>query len=419
MKKWTSREILDDPYFQKFVKERNLQKSTRQGYLSGLKHFLNCTQLSIQQLIEEVYEDEQKGIPTKQSRLKKYLDQYLVYLNENIPTSNTRHTYFTKLETFLRHFDVTVPNRPPMKIKQEYHIDYFDLPDKGMIEIAIGQSDDRIGALIYFMTSSGSAAAETLSVTIGMFLEGLRDYTKEEDPESAFKELRGRLDLVPLLSMTRRKTGVPYYTCCSSEATYHIIEYLCSHNYYDKEERLWPFQMSYILKIFQEINDNNKWGRKGPYRRFRSHMLRKFHASNIGCSFELINTLEGRTNGTIHEIYVKQKPAEIKQTYMEYMHNVMIHPERFEGPHCVGETINEMVQEQIKISQEQTNEKQIRQLQETVQTLAEQQGQQRPVQVIQPTQQPDMNMYQGIITDLQKQIAVLEYRIEQLENKKT
>ena len=68
------------------------------------------------------------------------------------------------------------------------------------------------------------------------------------------------------------------------------------------------------------------------------HDMRKFHASNLGASFDLINTLEGRTNGVIHETYVKQRPDKLKENYVKYMHNVMIHPELFEGPHC-GSTV--------------------------------------------------------------------------------
>lgn len=332
-------DVHEDPLINQFQKERNIKTSTMQGYWSSLQlyvpmcGFKNCTEM-----IQEALLEEKNRVPIKESKINEHLREYKRYLHDvpSIKTSYTIHTYFTKIETFYRHFQVTVPQRPPLKIKKEYHVNYYDLPDKTMIETAIEQSDMIFKAILYFMSSSGTAKAETLNLTVGTFLEGLREYTNTTDPQKMVQELQDRKDLVPVLSMTRQKTNVSYYTCCSSEATYYILRYMSQYKRYEPEKPLFEIKGSRLVKKFQLINDHNEWGFVGPYRRFRTHMLRKFHASNIGCSFEVINTLEGRTNGTIHETYVKQKPDKLKQVYMEHMHNVMIHPELFEGPHCGG-----------------------------------------------------------------------------------
>ena len=67
-----------------------------------------------------------------------------------------------------------------------------------------------------------------------------------------------------------------------------------------------------------------KWGRRGYYRFFRSHVLRKFHASNIGLAAEYVDSLQGRQKNLVHDAYIKSNPDMLKQLYVDHMNNVMI-----------------------------------------------------------------------------------------------
>lgn len=71
-----------------------------------------------------------------------------------------------------------------------------------------------------------------------------------------------------------------------------------------------------------------KWGFKGKYRYFRSHTLRKFHASNIGLHLEYIDALQGRSKNIIHETYIKTNPEKLKQIYMSTMKNIEIYSKK-------------------------------------------------------------------------------------------
>ncbi len=66
------------------------------------------------------------------------------------------------------------------------------------------------------------------------------------------------------------------------------------------------------------------WGFKGRYRFFKSHSLRKFHASNIGLSAEYIDALQGRSKNQVHEAYIKTNPKKLKEIYMSRMKNLLI-----------------------------------------------------------------------------------------------
>ena len=56
------------------------------------------------------------------------------------------------------------------------------------------------------------------------------------------------------------------------------------------------------------MNDKLNMGFVGRYRFFRSHALRKFHASNIGLSADIVDELQGRAKTKVHEAYIKTNP---------------------------------------------------------------------------------------------------------------
>ena len=79
------------------------------------------------------------------------------------------------------------------------------------------------------------------------------------------------------------------------------------------------------MKQFQDINDRMGWGFKGNYRFFRTHTLRKFHASNIQLVAEYVDALQGRSKNSVHETYIKTNPEKLKEIYVKNMKNVMIY----------------------------------------------------------------------------------------------
>ena len=66
--------------FQKFCKERNIKDSTIKGYESALKKYITFHNKSIDKLLKEAINDENKEIPLKERRIKKRLLDYRSYL---------------------------------------------------------------------------------------------------------------------------------------------------------------------------------------------------------------------------------------------------------------------------------------------------------------------------------------------------
>ena len=147
--------------------------------------------------------------------------------------------------------------------------------------------------------------------------------------------------MVPTLYLKRIKTDKYYYTFCSPEASHEIVKYLKTRPDLKMTDKLFDFTASTLLARFQEINDSMGWGFKGKYRFFRSHTLRKFHASNIGLSAEYIDELQGRSKNYVHSTYIKPNPEALKRIYKSAMKNVMI--KEVEIPERINKETGEVI----------------------------------------------------------------------------
>lgn len=311
--------------FQRFCKERNIKDSTMQGYVSTIKKYEKFHSMSIDDLLNEALVDEEKRIPLKERKIKKRLMDYRTHLLESNMSPNTSKTYFSKIKTFYLHFEIELPHLPDAKYNKIYETNYLDLPTKEHIAQAVDIVPIDLKAIILFMSSSGTAKAETLSLTVEHFINGTRDYHNGGSIEIILDTLEKRKNVVPTFYIKRIKTDKYYYTFCSPEATHYIVKYLKTRSNLRLEDKLFEFSGSLLATRLQEINDNFEWGFKGKYRFFRTHTLRKFHASNLGLSAEYIDSLQGRSKNEVHETYIKTNPQRLKEIYKSAMKNVMIY----------------------------------------------------------------------------------------------
>ena len=322
-----SKELLN-----RFFQERNVKTSTQKGYIASMGRWFNYVDYNdLQENIDTYIKEEDNRIPTRDRRIKKEMLGFREHLinDKSIKSARSVRSYFSKVGTVFRHFGLEIPSLPQVKMDKGYVSNYNDLPTHEMLRNACEQSPVDLKAIILFMSSSGSAKAETLSITVGMFLEGCADYLEETPTEQnipeTIKSLSDRHDIVPLIYLRRIKTDKWYYTCCSPEASYIIIESLKIRKNLQWNDKLFDYTQSLLLTKFQEINDNNNWGYVGAYRRFRSHALRKFMASNIGLPRDQVDSFQGRAKDMIQEAYFKQDPQALKKIYMNNMNRIMIY----------------------------------------------------------------------------------------------
>lgn len=322
-------------YFKQFCEERGIKEETIKSYRSTIKRYSDYYEMTFEELLNEAIDEENDSSIRKRERnLRQRLLQFRTHLiTETDLKSTTVRNHIGSLYTLYSHFDVELPKLPPVKTDDIIKTTYFDLPNKKHIAMALDVSGVRIGSLILFMASSGTGRSECESLTIKDFIKACSEYYKAEDLRNILNELHDSTEeIIPTFYMKRIKTGKPYYTFCTPEATNMIVDWLllrlkiCDSKKEElkMEDSLWGLSKRQITYHFTNINDELEFGFKGPYRFFRPHSLRKFHASNIGLSKEHIDLLEGRSRGVIHETYIKTNPEWLKKIYINAMENVTI-----------------------------------------------------------------------------------------------
>ena len=84
-----------------------------------------------------------------------------------------------------------------------------------------------------------------------------------------------------------------------------------------------------LIIIFIRINNELNLGKVGDngYNRFRTHMLRKFHASSLyndGMSLDKVNDLQGKAKGRTDQAYFMINPEDLKYEYIKHLPAVTI-----------------------------------------------------------------------------------------------
>lgn len=307
-----------------FCSNRNIKYSTLKSYRSAIAKYEFFHDMDMGSLMDEAIVEEDEGISLKNRKIKSRLLDFRSFLLDSGLAISTVRTYFSRIKTFYRHFEIELPYLNDIKFDEEYLSSYYDLPTRGDIRNVCSISSNAFRALVLFISSSGCAKAETLSLTVGDFVKASDDYHDGGSIDDVLSCLVGRRDIVPAFYLKRIKTNKFYYAFCSPEASHHIVKYLISRKGLSLDDRLFDFTDSSLIYSFKKVNDKLDMGFVGRYRFFRSHALRKFHASNIGLSADIVDELQGRGKSRVREAYMKTNPRRLKEIYMGAMHNVMV-----------------------------------------------------------------------------------------------
>ena len=321
----------DEEILDQFIKTRNLKPRTQKSYRYSLKQYTSFHQMTLQELLTEAENEEEAGIRWKHRRLKNRLITFRNWLQDNY-LNNTAKKNFGRITTFYRHHEIEIHTLPPFNEKNSNFtepITFDKLPDRTIIKQALRITDSPLmRAIILFMSSSGCSMAETINLTIHDFIEATTEYHNETDIYRVLETLKDQEDIVPTFKLRRQKNKKFYYTFCTPEATTEIINYLISRKkQLTDTDQLFKIHEVWLFTKFAEINDQLNLGYVGKHRRFRSHMLRKYHASylkNAGMSKDDVNMLQGKSRNTTDESYFYDDPKKMKEKYIEYMGAVTI-----------------------------------------------------------------------------------------------
>lgn len=322
----------DKEIINEFINIRNLNKRTVYGYNNAIKLYTNFNNMSLSELLKEAEEEEENSVRWKNRKLKQRLLNFRVFLQKHY-LINTVKVHFQRILTIYRHFEIEIHNLPPINLKNTNKLKpimFEDLPTNKIIKDAVKIANPIMKAIILFISSSGCARQETLNITIQDFIDATKEYHNSDDIYEIITILIKRNDIVPTFKLKRQKTNKFYFTFCSPEAVSYILDYLIiSKRKLKNEDKLFKTNLDYLNGYFNKINESLNLGKVRKYNRFRSHMLRKFHASSLynhenGLSLEEIDALQGRGKNNTHSSYFMENPKNLKEKYINSLKSILI-----------------------------------------------------------------------------------------------
>lgn len=317
-----------------FQKRRNLKASSMRQYQTTLRKYADYNKMSLHELLMEAEHEEDQRIPQRRRTLTTRLLDFRNHITQHYKKNYVKST-MTKVITLYTTYGLEIPKLPLQSGKnmnEPTPISFKDLPDKDIIEASLKITTPLMKAIILFMSSSGCARTETLNITIQDFIEATKNYHNSNDIYEVMDTLKQSDDIVPTFRLKRQKTDKWYYTFCSPEAVSAILDYLVSiKKPLQPTDKLFQYHEVTVCYKFQEINNELGLGKKGTYNRFRSHMLRKFHASNLknnGMAKEDINAMQGKGQNQVDEAYFFDDPNILREKYISHLDCLVIDTSR-------------------------------------------------------------------------------------------
>ena len=270
--------------------------------------------------------EEQKECQWCDRRVKSLLMGFRSYLFEE-KSFNTANTYFSKVKTVLRFFDVEVGELPPFCSRQfRAPVKCFeDIPSREQIQCALNVcSDMEVRAIILLAVSSGLSRVDILNLTVKDFLIACGVYDEDKSLEEQLDYLEERIAIddkfIAVFKGYRQKTNNLFITFTHPGVIKNIIICLKQRVITNSNEKLFTISKNQLTYQLRKINDKCDFGRVNYARKFRMHQLRAFHAStlvkNNVFTMEEVDTLQGRVKDRTHRSYFLEDPEFLKRKYL-------------------------------------------------------------------------------------------------------
>ena len=307
----------------KFCKDRNSSKNTEYAYLQSIRIFEKHINQDIYSILYLAEMEQEKNINWRNTTIRNYLINFRRYLYENYK-KNTAHMHLTRVIALFRHYEIeigTLPYYSTKKAEPSIPINPDLLIDREILQLCINVKNPLLKALVLFMSSTGMSKIDTLHLTVQDFLDATSEYHNNTLHDALYCLKDNHQAVGTWQNFKREKTGTIYFTFNSPESTIAITQYLLTREHLTPDSPLFDISYKYMSDLFKETNDLLGLGKNGQYSRFASHMLRRYHATQLteaGMDLDKINILQGRKPKNIaYQSYIKIKPSKLKDEYIE------------------------------------------------------------------------------------------------------
>lgn len=332
-------ELKKDPLVKDFLRSRGIRKSTEKAYLQRINKYCEFLGKTPTEFIDEAEEEQDNGIKKRKRKINSYIYDFVELLKSDNSSSNTIKSTVETVVSFYKQFDVDTPSLRNLVKKQNENISFESLLNKDLIKQIVDQASVRDKAIVLIHFSSGMGASEVRHLTFRDFLIAVNEYVdiNELDKQDVLKvamSLKNRDDLVGTWKIKRFKTGMPYVTFSSPEATKAMINYFIDRyrtnkpikslddvlivNQYNQKISATGYNL-----IFARLNEKLGLGKRSEKRHsLTSHILRKMFTTILyraGLDKLAIDWMLGHKIDPITEAYFKTNIVDLKSKYMNVL----------------------------------------------------------------------------------------------------
>ncbi len=331
--------IKESELFKNFKDELNLENTfTIDNYLTSLTGYSEYHNMTIEELIEEAEDEEEKGVRKSKRKIKNRLITYRKYLytkyaNSTISTKMSDIVYFYVVN------GIEIPDMPKPNDPYEPELSYKEIPTKEHVKRAIETTTSiKNRALFLFCMTSGASSAEARQFTVKEYMEGTEYYHGETtNIQKALDKMDGKTDVYPVFHLVRVKKKKDYYSAITPEANQFIINYLKEREELTLDDKVFDYSRKGVTNAFQYVNDLNEWGwvKNNRQRFFTCHQMRRLNA-NIIDDVRLVHMIQGKKFDATVEAYFKRDPNKIRDKYKRYIPALTVY-EKFETNYLTDE----------------------------------------------------------------------------------
>ena len=300
-------------------------QNTTRNLQTTIQQYCQYHQATLPDLINEAINDEDTIIKVNRRNIKTRLQRYTLHLQSQGRQAQTIKVYINRITRVYKYHDIEIPRLAPIRCENREH--YEDIPTHDEIQYVVKNTMVKTRAMVCFLASSGMRISDMCNLTVGDFIEATRDYvwSPRSIPDFLHQLQKSGDLIIPTWHIKQQKTGIPYITFCSDEASRYLVDYLLElsrRKMITRDDHLFGVGTGAVIKTFQRLNKRFDLGMLETRGRFHAHALRKFFATtltNHDCDFLSVEFMLGHRLDRIREAYYKADPERLKRKYRLYM----------------------------------------------------------------------------------------------------
>ena len=364
-------------YAREYIDSRGLKEENYQKLVYILEDYSQFQEMSIHDLLQEADTEEENRIRWKHRTLKTRLINYMNYVKKRMLLSSAK-TYFNGVTALYNHHEIEIGKLPKWNTKNanlSEPITSKDMLTKPIIREALKVANPVMRCIILTEASSGMTRSDVLGLTVKDFIDATKSYHNTDNIQEAVSIMLTKEDMIPTFHLRRAKNNKYFITFCSPEATIEICKYLKlrdkrNHKYHrpllSDIDQLFKLHQSTYIDKFGEINNQLNNTKAGTYNKFRGHMLRKFHATQLekfGMSRYLVNVLQGKSNNSVDDVYFIEDEETLREEYIKALQGVLIYTD-----------VKEITKYSIEYQQLEEENKQLKEVWKEIEDLKKRQS---------------------------------------------